>query len=87
MELALGDGVKRPKTIEREIMPVARKSIVAAGDIPAGTIITEEMLTTKRPGSGIMPRYWDSLIGRTTAVSISRDTLLRWDHLTRGSEG
>ena len=82
VEAALGDGVKRPKEVEREVMAVARKSIVAAKDIPAGAVVTEDMLTTKRPGSGILPRYWDSLIGLTATVAIPRDSLLRWEQIT-----
>ena len=87
IEKALGNGIKRPTPVEIEIQPVARKSVVAAADIPAGTVITAEMLTTKRPGNGILPRYWDSIIGRRTAVDITRDFLLRWNQLADKSEG
>ena len=82
VEQAMGDGVKRPKSVEQKIIPVVRKSIVAARDIPAGVVITEEMITTKRPGSGIMPRYWDDITGRIAGVAIARDSLLRWEQLT-----
>lgn len=78
-ESSLGDGIKRPRDIERGITPVARKSIVAALDIPSGTVITADMITTKRPGSGILPRYWDDIIGRLTRTAILADTLIRWD--------
>ena len=78
VERALGDGVKQPLPGERDMRPVARKSIVSARDIPAGAVITEDMLTTKRPGSGILPRHWDSLIGRRARVAIPRDSLLEW---------
>lgn len=81
VERALGDGVKRPAPAEREIAPAARKSIVAARDIPAGATITEDMLTTKRPGSGIAPRHWDDLIGRRARVAIPRDSLLQWGQM------
>ena len=34
---------------------LARRTSIAAADIPAGTEITREMLTVKRPGYGSRP--------------------------------
>ena len=65
-ESALGDGVKRPAPSERENIPIARKSIVAARSISAGEPLTKENLTVKRPGDGISPMQWDAVL-RTTA--------------------
>lgn len=65
IEKALGDGVKKRTVVEREIMAIARKSIVAERDIHAGKIFTEENITTKRPGTGISPMKWDMVIGKT----------------------
>ena len=81
VEQSLGDGVKRPTQAEREMRAVARKSIVAAVNIPAGSIIAEEMLTTKRPGSGIVPKHWDSIVGYRARTDIARDSLLRWNQV------
>lgn len=83
VEGALGSGIKRPAPMEIPIQAVARKSIVAAVDIPSGAIITEDLLTTKRPGSGIMPRHWEEIIGRIATEDIARDSLLRWDNITK----
>ena len=63
VEQALGDGVKRVTDSERPNIAVARKSIVAACDIAAGEIFTERNLTVKRPGTGLSPILWDTLIG------------------------
>ncbi len=82
VEQALGDGVKRPTATELEMRHPIRKSIVAAVPIPAGTAITQEMLTTKRPGDGIHPRLWDTVLGRTARVDIAADTQPRWEDLT-----
>jgi len=82
VETALGNGIKKPAQVEEDIKVVARKSIVAAADIPAGAVLTEDMLTTKRPGSGIVPKHWESLIGRQVAVDISQDDLIQWVHLS-----
>ena len=55
VEAALGNGrLEGPSEAEaKEMYSLARRSIVAARDIPEGTEITREMLTTKRPGYGI----------------------------------
>ena len=58
---------------------LARRSVVAAGDIPAGTAITREMLTVKRPGYGIKPKYIELLVGRTARVDIEFDDIMTWD--------
>jgi N,N'-diacetyllegionaminate synthase len=78
VERSLGDGIKRPVDVEHGIMVVARKSIVAACNIPEDVIITEAMLTTKRPGSGIMPKYWNKIIGCKSTTDIPKDSLLQW---------
>lgn len=75
IEQALGATGKRVSPSERPNIEVARKSIVAARDIAAGELLTEENITVKRPGGGISPMLWDSVIG-TRAV---RD--FPYDHL------
>lgn len=67
VESALGDGIKEPALSERANIPVARKSIVAAVDIRRGDLFTEENLTAKRPGTGLSPMLWESVVG-TRAV-------------------
>jgi N,N'-diacetyllegionaminate synthase len=83
VEAALGDGVKRgPSDEERvEMYAKARRSVVAARAIPAGTRITRDMLTIKRPGHGIAPKLIEALVGRTAAVDIEDDDILTWEML------
>ena len=40
------------------------KSVVARMDLPAGTVLTEEHLTAKKPGAGIPVERMEELIGR-----------------------
>jgi N-acetylneuraminate synthase len=61
---ALGEGHKVPTPSELRNAPVVRKSIVAVRSIEAGEPFTEKNLTTKRPGTGLSPMLWDSVIGR-----------------------
>ena len=57
----------------------ARRSLVSCCDIAKGTVVTEEMLTFKRPGSGIGADAYDSLIGARASVDIKEDTVLQWE--------
>jgi sialic acid synthase SpsE len=83
VEAALGDGLKRgPSDLESaEMYSKARRSVVAACAIPAGTRITPEMLTVKRPGTGIKPKFLEALVGRTAAVDIEADDIVTWEML------
>ncbi len=79
LEKGLGDGIKRPTENERDIRKVARKSIVAKKNIEKDSIIDEDMLVVKRPGTGIKPKYLRKLIGKKVNCSIKEDELISWD--------
>ena len=81
VEKGLGNGVKKPTTEEIEIKKLVRKSIVTKEDIPKGSILTEEMLDIKRPGTGIEPKYIKELIGRELIENVKKDNLLKWNQL------
>ena len=76
-----GDGVKAPRPEEQDAARVARRSIVASQDIPAGTRLTAAMLTCRRPATGIAPREWDRVLGRTTREALPAGSVLQWDQL------
>jgi N-acetylneuraminate synthase len=62
VELALGDGVKRPSLAEWKNRDVARKSLVAVRAIEAGEVFSAQNLACKRPGTGRSPMdYWNIL--------------------------
>ena len=62
IEVALGDGVKKPTLSELKNKSVIRKSLVAQQVIKSGDIFTAENVSIKRPGDGISPyKYWDYL--------------------------
>ena len=79
VEKALGDGIKRPTEKEEEIKKVVRKSIVAKEFIPEGVSLTENMLTFKRPGTGISPLFVNIILGRKTKKSLKKDEILTWE--------
>jgi sialic acid synthase SpsE len=79
-EAALGDGRKTgPAPEEWEMHQKARRSLVAARAIPRGTPIEREMLSIKRPGFGIKPKFLDIVVGRVAKVDIEEDTVLTWE--------
>jgi N,N'-diacetyllegionaminate synthase len=81
VEMALGHGRKEPVPSEADTAAVARKSLVAAEDIPAGTILTERLIVAKRPGTGLPPVMQPYLIGRTVRTAVTAGTLLTWEML------
>lgn len=80
-ESALGDGIKRPAPCELDTLAVARRSLVAARDLAAGTILAATDLAAKRPGGGIPPSELDALVGRRLAHGLAGDAALRWEDL------
>lgn len=76
IEKALGDGIKRPSPSELKNKPIARKSIVASRSIKAGELFSEENLMAKRPGTGLSPMLWDTVIGRPAPRDFNEDELI-----------
>lgn len=76
IEQALGSGHKTVSESERKNITIARKSIVAACDIKAGEIFTEENLTVKRPGNGISPMKWEEVIGLKAIRNFAEDEII-----------
>jgi N,N'-diacetyllegionaminate synthase len=76
IETAMGSFEKKPAKNEIKNRSVARKSIVAKRDINTGEILSEEMITIKRPGTGVSPMQWDKVIGSKAKKSFKRDELI-----------
>lgn len=78
IELAMGDGRKRPAESEIKNKSVIRKSVVAAKFIKAGELFTPDNLSVKRPGNGISPMLWDQVIGRVASRDFLVDELIEF---------
>ncbi len=76
VEMAIGNAEKHATASETPNKVVARKSIVAACDIAEGDILTEKNITVKRPGNGISPMLWDSVIGTKAKRAFRYDELI-----------
>ena len=64
MEEALGNSKILPAAGEIEMRKIARRSIVAAKNLPAGHVITQDDLAFQRPGTGLMPYELTSFLGQ-----------------------
>lgn len=76
IEKAIGNGIKVPSESEIKNIAIARKSIVAKRNINVGEKLTEENITTKRPGNGISPMRWNEILGTVAKRDFSEDELI-----------
>ena len=76
IEKAIGEGVKKPSPSEIKNISLARKSIVAKKFIKKGDELSEENLTTKRPGNGLSPMKWDEIMGTQSKKDFNLDELI-----------
>ena len=76
IEKAMGNSEKKPSPSESINIEVVRKSIVASQDIEKGEVLTERNITVKRPGDGISPMKWDSVIGSIAVKSYNSDDFI-----------
>jgi len=75
----LGNGIRVLSEQEEEIKIVARKSLVAAKTIASGERLTKQSIAIKRPATGIQPKYYTDIIGKTAKVTIPKDTVITWE--------
>lgn len=74
----MGNKHKEPLASEFVSRTNARRSLVAKADIKKGEIVAIDKITWKRPGLGIDPRDFDSLIGKVAREDIKEDDVLSW---------
>lgn len=79
IEVALGDGIKKPNASEVEISKVVLKSIVAKAAIKKGDMLTSDNITIKRAGSGIPAAHWDMIVGTKALHDFNIDEPIRID--------
>jgi N-acetylneuraminate synthase len=77
---------KAPIPSETPARKNARRSIVLARDVAAGTTLTPADLTYKRPGTGVSPLHWDAVMGRRAAGPLPADHVLQWQDLLPADE-
>lgn len=78
VEKMMGGGQKKPNQAEKQTIKLARRSVVSTVDIPRGSKISVEMLSIRRPGTGILPKEIDKVIGKVTKVKVPAETPILW---------
>jgi len=76
VESALGHGRKEPAASEMSTSLVARKSLMSAKSIPMGSVMTLNMMVSRRPGTGLAPTMMELIIGRKVKIDIAANTIL-----------
>lgn len=81
VETILGSPVKRVQSEERSMREISRKSLVAARDIQRGALISENMLTLKRPGSGIPYSEIRFVVNRKAKRAIKKNEMISYKQI------
>ncbi|TVQ65397.1 MAG: hypothetical protein EA360_09705 [Balneolaceae bacterium] len=76
IELAKGDGIKEILEVTKASREKLERSLTSRMDIPMGTVISEEHLTLKSPGTGLKWSERSQVVGKQAAVEIKKDTTL-----------
>ncbi len=82
VEAALGSSIKRPAPTEQDTANVARKSLVLAADLAAGSSISADVLITRRPGTGLPPSARPYVVGRRLNCDVLAGTVLSLEMLS-----
>ncbi len=75
---ALG-AVRYGPTAAEQASLVFRRSIYVSADIPAGGELSRENLRIVRPGYGLAPKYFDTVLGKRARCDLRRGMPLSWD--------
>lgn len=83
-EVMLGTGRKVPLQCEAGVAGAARRSAVAAADLPAGTVIASDHVLWVRPAGGIAPSQAQHLVGRVLRTGVTRGDMFAAEHIEGG---
>jgi N,N'-diacetyllegionaminate synthase len=83
VELLKGTGDRYVYESEQETRKYDKRSVVSKTTIPAGTKLTADLLTFKRPGTGIEPRDYKTILGMVATQDIPEDIPLQWEMLSK----
>ena len=77
LDLLKGDGTLTCLPSEQVARENARRSFVAAMDIRQGMAISEDMLTFKRPGTGIKVSEIEKILGKKASCDIMKNSMIQ----------
>ena len=81
IEKARGDGIKIPTSSEKKNAITNRVSIISIAEIKTGQTITKDLIDIRRPGTGIQPIHFDSIIGKKAKINIPKEEPITFDML------
>ena len=81
IQVALGTKERKVHADEMIQRQKMRRSIVANKDILKGTVLLENDLYAKRPGTGISPDKLNQVIGKAVTRNIEKDTIIKFEDL------
>lgn len=79
ISLIMGDGIKKIQPNEYDTINSQRKSLYAACNIKKGELISTQMISIKGPGGGLLPKYFDIVVGREAKIDIDKDFPITWE--------
>jgi sialic acid synthase SpsE len=80
-ELLLGDGVKKIQPNEYITINSQKKSLFAKKKIRKGELFSKDNLCIKGPVAGLMPKYYEIIIGRKAKKNIESDHPITWENI------
>lgn len=79
LELSLGSRTIKPTKGDIETSSWAFKSLFSIKDIPKGSVIKDDMVDGRRPGTGISAKKIDDIVGRRVNCNIQPSTMIKWE--------
>lgn len=81
-EVCLGSWERIVLPEEQGAYKYGRRKIVANQDIAKGTVITQDMITCKRCGDGLYPKFFEKIIGKKAVADIKEDEAITWEKVS-----
>ncbi len=75
---ALGE-IRYGPTKAEEDSRLRRRSLYIGEDMKAGEILSPKNLRRIRPGKGLLPKYYEMLLGKRVKIDVSKGTPVSWD--------
>jgi sialic acid synthase len=85
VDISLGSGLKEMQPFERDARTKMGKSLYAATQLAAGTVLAREHIAIKSPGGGVPPYRIEEFLDRRLVRDVGEEELLAEDQLEAGA--